>query len=149
MNRVGMMLIVLCVAACSSQPQPQQRPAAPLRDLFAALQVADAYYRKDDLPAAERAYLEVLALDPESVEANIRLGVIAHLNGEHRGAEQYLKRVLANDPRNATAAYNLAVLHIEQAHDLFDRYLQVSPPKAPERPAVYELQRAVEQFRQR
>lgn len=148
MNRVLLTLIVLCVAACSSQPQRQQ-PVAPLRDLFGALQVADAYYRKNDLPAAESAYLQVLAIDPESVEANIRLGVIAHLNGEHRGAEQYLKRVLANDPRNATAAYNLAVLHIEQAHDLFDRYLQVSPPKSPDRPAVYELQRAVEQFRQR
>jgi Tfp pilus assembly protein PilF len=150
MNGLGMgawALIVLGAAACSSPPP--QRQATPLRDLVAALGAADAHYRKRDLPAAERAYRDVLAIDPQSVEANIRLGVIAHRQGEYARAEQHFNRVLMGDPRNETAAYNLAVLHIEQAHDLFDRYLKVSSTKAAERPAVHELQRAMKQFRER
>jgi Tfp pilus assembly protein PilF len=137
--------IALCVAACSSAP-PRQAP--PLRDLFVALQAADVQYRKRDLPAAERAYRDVLAIDPQSVDANNRLGVIAHQRGEYALAEQYFNRVLVDNPRNETAAYNLAVLHVEQAHELFKRYLAVSSTKAAERPAVYELQRAMQQFRE-
>ncbi|MET0534249.1 MAG: tetratricopeptide repeat protein [Steroidobacter sp.] len=137
-------LILLCVAACSSPPP---RPAAPLRDLMTSLQTADTLYRKQDLKAAAKAYEDVLAIDPQSVQANVRLGVIAHRQGEYPRAEQYFNRVLSIDPRNDTAAYNLAVLHVEQAHEMFKRYLMVSSTKAAERPAVYELQRAMQQFR--
>lgn len=143
MNKVWI-LIVLCLAGCSST---QPREATPLKDLVTAMQAADTLYRKRDFPAAERAYSDVLALDPESVEANIRLGVIAHQQGAYSRAEKHFNQVLVTDPRNATAAYNLAVLHVEQAHELFKRYLQVSSTKATERPAVFEIQRAMEQFR--
>lgn len=139
------LLVALCTAACSSQPK---REMIPLRDLVTALQTADAHYRKRDFPAAQRAYGDVLAIDPESVEANVRLGVISHQQGEYASAEQYFNRVLQIDPRNSTAAYDLAVLHVEQAHELFKRYLQVSSTKAPERPAVYDLQRAMQTFRE-
>src|SRR5262245_55789477 len=95
--------IVLCLAACSSTPQ---RQGAPVRDLFAALQAADVQYRKRDFAAAESAYRNVLAIDPQSADANNRLGVIAHQRGEYALAEQYFNRVLVDNPRNETAAYN-------------------------------------------
>jgi tetratricopeptide (TPR) repeat protein len=144
MNR-SWILIVLCLAACSSGPP---RQAAPVRDLVAALGAADILYRKGDYPAAERAYGDALAIDPNSVEANIRLGVIAHQQGQYARAEEHFNQVLLSDPRNATAAYNMAVMHVERAHELFKRYLQVSSTKAAERPAVYELQRAMQEFRE-
>ena len=144
MNK-GWMLVVLCLAACSSSPP---RATTPVRDLVTALAAADALYRKRDLPAAERAYEAVLAIDPKSVDANVRLGVIAHQQGDYSRAEQHFNEVLITDPRNSTAAYNLAVLHVEQAHELFKRYLQVSSTKAAERPAVFELQRAMQKFRE-
>jgi Tfp pilus assembly protein PilF len=138
------LLLMLCIAACANQPKREITP----RDLVTALQAADAHYRKRDFSAAERAYRDVLEIDPQSVEANVRLGVIAHQGGEYARAEQYFNRVLQIDPRNATAAYDLAVLHVEQAHELFKRYLQVSSTKATERPAVYDLQRAMQTFRE-
>lgn len=139
-------LVLLCVTACSSAPE---RPVVPVRDLVTALGAADALYRKRDFAAAERAYREVLALDDESIEANIRLGVIAHQQGNYGRAEEYFNEVLRLDPRNATAAYNMAVMHVEQAHELFKRYLQVSSTQAAERPAVFDLQRAMQEFRER
>src|SRR5262245_39785093 len=122
MNTVRILLVVVAIAACSSTPK--QIPE--LSTLVAALQAADVSYRKGDLKAAEQTYRIALSIDPQSVEANIRLGVIAHLQGEYARAEQYFKQVLIDDPRNETAAYNLAVLHVEQANTMFDRFLALS-----------------------
>jgi tetratricopeptide (TPR) repeat protein len=141
---VALCIGALSLLACASEPEP--RPNR-IPDLVAALRTADTQYAKGDLDGAERAYQRVLELDSKSVNANVRMGVIAHRRGDYTRAERHFHAVLADDPRNETATYNLAVIHVEQANVMLDRYLKVSSTKAAERPAVYEILRAMEKFR--
>src|SRR6266853_1763529 len=64
-------------------------------------------HRAGRLSEAEAAYSEVLAVDPENIDALHFLGVIAYQRGEHGRAEELISRALSRNTSNAPAYNNL------------------------------------------
>jgi predicted O-linked N-acetylglucosamine transferase (SPINDLY family) len=73
------------------------------RNLDAALQ----HHQAGRLSEAEAAYREMLAVDPENIDALHFLGVISHQRGEHGRAAELISRALSRNPSNAPAHNNL------------------------------------------
>jgi protein O-GlcNAc transferase len=59
-----------------------------------ALAIAVENHRAGQLPAAEQIYRQILAADPQQVDAWHLLGVLAHQVGQHEIAVQYIGRAI-------------------------------------------------------
>ncbi|MDX1966928.1 MAG: tetratricopeptide repeat protein [Planctomycetaceae bacterium] len=75
--------------------------AKPNASLTDTLKRAAAAESRGDLDAARAAYLEVVALQPNHVEAHHRLGVIADMNQDPQTADDHYARAYAANPRDA------------------------------------------------
>ena len=78
-------------------------PVSVSRRLDTALQ----HHQAGRLSEAEVAYREMLAVDPENIDALHFLGVISHQRGEHGRAAELISRALSRNPSNAPAHNNL------------------------------------------
>jgi predicted O-linked N-acetylglucosamine transferase (SPINDLY family) len=76
---------------------------AASRKLGAALQ----HHQAGRLSEAEAAYREILAVDPDNIDALHFLGVISHQRGEHGRAAELISRALSRNTSNAPAHNNL------------------------------------------
>src|SRR6266699_1113635 len=98
-------------AAEPSTPGPPRSPGVGVEDPVAAvlqkLDTALQSHRAGRLPEAEAGYSEVLAVDPENIDALHFLGVIAYQRGEHGRAEELISRALSRNASNAPAYSNL------------------------------------------
>jgi tetratricopeptide (TPR) repeat protein len=95
---------------------------------------------------AAQQYREILKVSPDDVEAQI--GLAAALRGDSDAQHQQkidearaiLEKVLANDPHNTSALFNLGVLYQDflkkpaDAAPLFKRFLAEAPSDHPQRP---------------
>ena len=59
---------------------------------------------------------QVLVSDPLDLEANFAMGMFYHCDEQYGQAEEYLKKCLEKDPRNASILNNLAVAQLRQGH---------------------------------
>ena len=59
---------------------------------------------------------QVLVSDPMNLEANFAMGMFYHSDEQYGQAEEYLKKCLEKDPRNASILNNLAVVQLRQGH---------------------------------
>ncbi len=75
--------------------------AKPNPSLTDTLKRAAAAEARGDLDAARAAYLEVVASQPNHVEAHHRLGVIADMNRDAQTADDHYARAYAANPRDA------------------------------------------------
>jgi Tfp pilus assembly protein PilF len=89
----------------AKKPVPEPSVAGPV--VVQRLEVALEHHRAGRLAQAEGAYREVLAADPENIDALHFLGVIAYQRGRHDQAEQLISRALLRNPSNAAACSNL------------------------------------------
>ena len=98
-------------AAEPSTPGPPRSPGVGVEDPVAAvlqkLDTALQSHRAGRLPEAEAGYSEVLAVDPENIDALHFLGVVAYQRGEHGRAEELISRALSRNTSNAPAYNNL------------------------------------------
>ena len=76
---------------------------AASRKLGAALQ----HHQAGRLSEAEAGYREILAVDPDNIDALHFLGVISHQRGEHGRAAELISRALSRNASNAPAHNNL------------------------------------------
>src|SRR6266545_4977195 len=94
-----------------STPGPPRSPGVGVEDPVVAvpqkLDTAVQSHRAGRLSEAEAAYSEVLAVDPENIDALHFLGVIAYQRGEHGRAEELISRALSRNASNAPAYSNL------------------------------------------
>src|SRR5439155_25070688 len=74
----------------------------------ATFAMAQRHHPAGRLVEAERAYREILAVDPRHVGSLQFLGVIAHQSGRSDIAVHLIGRALAVDPGSAEAHVNLA-----------------------------------------
>src|SRR6266571_3612205 len=79
------------------------RPVSVSRRLDTALQ----HHQAGRLSEAEAGYREILAVDPDNIDALHFLGVISHQRGEHGRAAELISRALSRNPSNAPAYNNL------------------------------------------
>src|SRR5713101_2024751 len=95
----------------SSTPRPLHSPGVGVEDPVVAvpqkLDIALRSHREGRLSEAEAAYSQVLAVDPENIDALYFLGVIAYQRGEHGRAEELISRALSRNTSNAPAYNNL------------------------------------------
>ena len=94
-----------------STPGPPRSRSVGVEDpVVAVLQKLDTAlqsHRAGRLSEAEAAYSEVLAVDPENIDALHFLGVVAYQRGEHGRAEELISRALSRNTSNAPAYNNL------------------------------------------
>jgi tetratricopeptide (TPR) repeat protein len=95
--------------------------AATKGSLPSHLQLAYAYQRAGDYPAATKEYKTVLRADPKNTAAEYNLGVIDELKGDTKSAAAHYERVLALVPGHELAAKRLSV--IQYANEDWDGML--------------------------
>ena len=88
-------------------PSPSGAGEDPLVWVSRKLDAALQHHQAGRLPEAEAVYREMLAVDPENIDALHFLGVISHQRGEHGRAAELISRALSRNPSNAPAHNNL------------------------------------------
>lgn len=88
----------------ASRAKRQRR--GPTADLLLGL---SAYY-SGDLDGAARAFREVLAVEPNDVDANFNLGLVAQKQNRYGEARTSYLKAARGDPQHLGARYNLALL---------------------------------------
>jgi len=94
----------------AAEKHPAPGPSGTDEDLVSVARKLDAalqHHQAGRLPEAEAAYREMLAVEPENIDALHFLGVIFHQRGEHGRAAELISRALAHNPSNAPAHSNL------------------------------------------
>src|SRR6266705_364824 len=78
------------------------------------INIALQHHQAGRLSEAEAAYREILAVDPENIDALHFSGVIAYQRGEHEQAAERISRALARNASNAPAHNNLGNVLVRQ-----------------------------------
>jgi Tfp pilus assembly protein PilF len=89
---------------------------------------ADASYQAGDLKAAQKKYELLLKANRTYAAAYVRLGAIAYRQGNLPLAKTHFQRAMGQDPNNAQARYNLAMLSLNEARQLLSEYLRLAAP---------------------
>jgi Tfp pilus assembly protein PilF len=111
----------------------RQRAVRDPQDPRARLELASAYLQSGDVPAATRAYVDVLRVDPSNPEAHTQLGWI--LLGAGRPTEALVEenRALSARPAYPEALYVRGLVLLRGLHrppraaDSFRDYLAAAP----------------------
>lgn len=80
-----------------------------------ALALAYAALSRGDYATAKQSYANAIDQQPTNIDANLGFATAAARTGENEMAVRYYRRVLALDPRNATAAAALLTLENKSA----------------------------------
>jgi len=115
------------------------------RDPRRVLTEANLAYQQSNLLAAKTLYEELLDINPNSTQANFRLGNIENINGNLSKAQTYYETALRMQPRNQKLHYNLATVHLAKAEDHLSFYTALTKDEEVEK-AVLNLLYAIEQF---
>jgi tetratricopeptide (TPR) repeat protein len=105
------------------------------------LQLADFYYADNRIDDAKKSIEKAIKIDPEGIDANIKMGELLYYLGDYAKMFPYLDLALKKDPFNARIYFvkgmafkemgdtNLALSSfattIEQDPDYFDAYMQL------------------------
>jgi tetratricopeptide (TPR) repeat protein len=89
-----------------------QRLAADPRDTHALMEIADIYYAVNDFESASTWLDKLLAIEPANVSALLARGATAFNLGDNATAEIRWKQVVALDPENIEAHYDLGLLYV-------------------------------------
>lgn len=109
---------------------PEQQKT--LKDTFMS---AEAYFENGDLDEAERLYVQVLSLDDEHLETNMRLGLIYLKKQLAKKAEAIFRKVLAISPKDPLALSNLGMAlymqhNFEDAKEVYREAIALDPNRA-------------------
>ncbi len=88
-----------------------------------------------DPDEAQRAYKQVLDLDPHHADAHVNLGRLLHEQKAPAAAEKHYRAALEADPGNDTAAFNLGVAledlgRLRDAVLAYERAIEIDPENA-------------------
>ena len=102
----------------SSVPKPSHLSGAGAEGatvvLSQQINIALQHHQAGRLSEAEAAYREILAVDPENIDALHFSGVIAYQRGENEQAAEWISRALARNASNAPAHNNLGNVLVRQ-----------------------------------
>ena len=110
----GELLEGLADAEVSSLDDPMMQTVLALfRDTQTMIRTANESLAEGDYRRAERLYLEVLRLDPDSYDAHLNLGVLYGLADRNTEAAAALERAVEIDPERADAYALLTIAYIK------------------------------------
>lgn len=136
------LLLLVVLSGCSSlgassqdkEVTQAQKVRAEREALISQLKThyeqAEKHYANGELDAAEGEYQAMLALRSEEENALYRLGNIAFRKGEYEKSAGFFERVIAVNPRNGKAHYNLASIRLMQAERHFKYFAATADGKA-------------------
>ena len=107
------------------------------RDIAVEELVREASIRFRLSPAASRPLFEqALTIDPDCLEANYGLGLLALAEGDRETAVQAFECVLRVDEGQANALYHLGLLaeaegDLRRARSVYERVLAINPEHTP------------------
>ncbi len=139
----------------TARQPPKPEPLSTQQQVSVGLQ----HHQTGRLLEAETAYRDVLAVDPENIDALHFLGVIAYQRGAHTQAEDLISRALLRNTSNAPAYNNLgnaleaqgkldeAIVCYEQALGLQPDYVDALVNLGAALRAKGELEKAVAYYR--
>jgi outer membrane protein assembly factor BamD (BamD/ComL family) len=107
-------LAVLQLTACASSDKLEQGEK-PLADTWR--QANDAYAEKE-WNKAQVLYEVITEKFPDDSEAHFRMGVSAYRQGNRKLAEESFSKVVRLEPGSTKAAFNLAIVQLNDAYDL-------------------------------
>jgi len=92
-------------------------------------------FESSDSDEAKRLYEQVVALDPDHVDAHVNLGRLLHEEKAPAAAEAHYRAALAVDPDHETAAFNLGVAledlgRLREALAAYQRAIELDPTNA-------------------
>lgn len=110
----------------------QDELAARPKDVPTLLKLGDAYFLAQRNKQAERAYGDVLAIEPGNDAAKVRMAMVWHADGDTRRAEKAIAKVLTDRPDDQEAHYSLAIIYFStdrarQARDEWVRAARLDP----------------------
>ncbi|MBW4565257.1 MAG: tetratricopeptide repeat protein [Mojavia pulchra JT2-VF2] len=100
------------------------------------LQKAVQYYQANRLTEAEKAYRQVLEIQPDHPEAFYGLGILSQKMGNHQAAEQLLSKALQFQPDSVKIWFTLGNLRqsqeqLSEAANAYHQALKLQPDSAP------------------
>lgn len=125
---------------------PEQQKA--LKDTFMS---AEAYFENGDLDEAERLYIQVLSLDDEHIETNMRLGLIYLKKQLAKKAEAIFRKILALNGKDPLALSNLGMaLYMQRNFDdakcVYQEAISLDPNRAARHISLAHVYRELEDF---
>ena len=146
------MLRDLAEAEVSSLSDPMmQAVLALVRDTQTMIRTANQRLAERDYRTAERLYLEVLRLDPDSYDAHLNLGVLYGLADRNPEAAAALERAIEIDPDRADAYALLTIAYIktgraETGLRMLEKALEIDPDHPRARELLHSLGDNREEF---
>jgi len=123
------LLPVLLLAGCTqSGVKPDKKP---LQEVIALRAEAEAAYRGENWPDAEKAYRALTRQVPAESENWFRLGNVYARLGRHYDAIALYREALVRDPENRRAWHNLGVTQLRVATNTFEELQQHTEPTDP------------------
>lgn len=115
-------------------PNSWKRKSLDYKAINEAFNKADILYSKNDLEGAQKGFIQVLALNPNHVDANNKLGLIYLKNGIPNKAEAVFKHLVEVEPRNPIFYGNLALAfynqhQIHEAKYCYEKAIALEPKK--------------------
>ncbi len=119
-----------------------------LKDNFMS---AEAYFENGDLDEAERFYIQVLSLDDEHVETNMRLGLIYLKKQLAKKAEAIFRKVLTISQQDPLALSNLGMAlymqrNFEEAKNVYKEAIALDPHRAARHISLAHVYRELEDY---
>lgn len=105
-------------SASKRETRPDTRAVYPAHD---RIMDGRARFLDGDIPGAEAAFKQAISLDPDNVDAMVRLADCYRIGGESAREESVTARILELDPSHAASWSNLGIL-IEKTGDLERAY---------------------------
>jgi len=124
---------IVMLNACGSSPSRQQV------DTLRLVRQADTNYQSGRYDLARPQYEALVAANSRFTQGYVRLGVIAWHEGDLPAATSRFEAALRIDPHYEQAAYNLAMLRLNDAASLLETYVGASPPAANREPVLVLL----------
>jgi len=134
---LGLLAICVLLQACATTSMPGQETTIDRLDQ------ANHAFEKANFGEAERHYAEITKQAPQLALPHFRLGLIAYRRDDLQQASDHFQTLLKHDSNHAPGIHNLAVIHLEQARRLFNRYEQLAP-EAASSPRIINVRRAIE-----
>lgn len=124
---------LVILSACGSSPSRQQV------DTLRLMRQAETNYQSGRYDLARPQYEALVAANARFTLGYVRLGVIAWHEGDSPAAVARFEAALRLDPHQEQAAYNLAMLRLNDAAQLLKTYVDASPPAPNREPALVLL----------
>jgi Flp pilus assembly protein TadD len=121
--------LLLVTAGCSELNLKPQKNS--LEEVIALRAQAEAAYRGENWPEAEKAYRALTEQVPAESENWFRLGNVYARLGRHYDAIALYREALVRDPQNSRAWHNLGVTQLRVATNTFEELQNYTEPADP------------------